>query len=191
MSYRAAASLLLGTVTIIAAIAATASGIAGSGQHPPGTSSGPSETGVAGGSTSGPQVCEVVNRVVRLRVIRTDAFPQNGFTFSFPATVTVRSRAAVREVARDLCALPTVPPGEVFHCPADFGIVYHLHFTLETGRSARPVTVDATGCQFVRGAGPGTRRVSTARSFWATLGRAMGLAHPTNATFRGSAGSPA
>jgi hypothetical protein len=186
--YRSAASLIVGLVALIAAIAATAGGIAGSGQRPPPGSSNTSPPPSTARSGPAPELCNVTSRVGTLTVTRTDGFPRNGFTFSFPSMITVHSAVAARKVARALCALPTVPQGAVFHCPADFGIVYHLAFKLETGGSVQPVTVDATGCQFVKGAGQGKRRAATAHSFWATLGRAMGLAHPTNTTFRGSAG---
>ena len=187
MSYRAAASLVMGLVALIAAIATTADVTAGPERRPAPASS----TSVPGTSTrSGPapQLCNVISQIERLTVTRADAYPQNGLTFSFPASVTVRSAPAASDVARALCALPHVPQGAVFHCPVDFGIVYHLVFTRKTGGSVQPVTVDATSCQFVHGAGPGTQTVSTTGSFWKTLGRAMGLAHPTNTTFSGSHG---
>lgn len=133
----------------------------------------------------GLQLCDAVNQVERLSVTRTDAFPQNGFTFSFPARVTVRSADAARGVAQALCALRPVPPTRTYSCPADFGIVYHLDFTLKSRRPVRPVTVDATGCGFAKGA-RGSQMALATPSFWEILGRAMGLAHPTNATFRGS-----
>jgi hypothetical protein len=185
MRYRTAAASVVGLVAITAAIAtATANVGAGTGQRR-GASTGATTTGVTTPSGPSTQLCNVAGGVEGLTVIRTDAFPQNGFTFAFPARVTVRP-AAARHVAEILCALQPVPQGAVFYCPADFGIVYHLVFTFETGAAVRPVTVDATGCQFVNGAGPGERTLFTTGSFWAVLGRAMGLVHPTEATFRGS-----
>lgn len=187
MSFRAAASLVMGLVALVAAIATTAGFTAGPERRAAPASStsvprSPTRTGPA------PRLCNVISQFERLTVTRADAYPQNGFIFSFPASVTVRSAPAAGGVARALCALPHVPQGAVFHCPVDFGIVYRLVFTLETGGPARPVTVDATGCRLVHGAGPGARTVSTTGSFWNTLGRAMGLDHATNTTFSGSHG---
>lgn len=119
---------------------------------------------------------------------RTDAFPENGFTFAFSARVTVHSTEAANGVARAICALPLVPTGAVFGCPADFGVVYHLVFTRTTGESMRSATADPAGCQFVDGAGPGAQSRTATDSFWATLGHALQLASPTNATFRGTQG---
>ena len=124
-----------------------------------------------------------ISRLDRLVVTRTDAFPQNHVRFTFPATVTVTDSTAVQAVARALCALPKMP-SDLLGCPADFGITYHLVFSAGD-RSFPSVSVDATGCETVRGLGT-VRWLSTSPGFWHTLGVAMGLAKPDNATFRGS-----
>lgn len=146
-------------------------------------------TAVAGASRSAQhagkqaRLCASAGTVTRLVVRRTDAFPQNHFQFSFPTSVVVDDTAAVRRVARALCALPPVPDTTI-SCPADFGISYHLAFS-RAGVRFRVVTLDATGCQTVSGLG---RRRWIARSpmFWSVLGTAMKLEHPSSTTFRGS-----
>lgn len=177
--HQALVSLVVGSVALYAAaLPATAGASEGGRQH--------RDAQTSTRAAPRPRLCDAVDHVDRLTVTRTDAFPQNGFTFTFPAKVTVRSRSTAMGVARAICALRAVPRGEVFHCPIDFGIVYHLDFHLKGGGSAQHVTVDATGCRFVTGAGPGKEARFTTRPFWAALGRAMGLPHPGNATFRGS-----
>jgi hypothetical protein len=103
--------------------------------------------------------------------------------FSFPANVAVANAMLVRNVARALCALPKMPSGSI-HCPADFGITYHLAF-FAGDREFPKVLVDSTGCASVKGIGE-IRWVEQSPSFWHTLGVAMGLSTPDYATFRGS-----
>lgn len=74
-------------------------------------------------------------------------------------------------------------PSGVLFCPADFGIVYHLVF-FSGARRLPPVSIDATGCETVRGLGV-TRWVARSPGFWRTLGTALHLATPGYATFRG------
>lgn len=139
---------------------------------------GPSRPASAADST----LCGSVPILDRLVVHRSDAFPQNHIRFSFPVEVTVTDATKVRAAAQALCSLPKMPSG-TFHCPADFGIVYHLVFSAGE-RASSPVEVDATACQRVRGLGP-LRWVARSPEFWPTLGRAMGLSSPSYATFRG------
>ncbi len=174
-------------VALTAATVTTISdGSAGPGRRPGALPSSLTTRGASTDSAPAPQLCRVIDEVDRLTVTRTDAFPQNGFTFSFPARVTIRATTVASAVAHAVCALRLVPKTGAFSCPAAFGIAYHLVFTRETGGSVEPVAADATGCQFLTGAGPGTQAMFTSNAFWAKLGRAMGLAHPTSATFRGS-----
>lgn len=145
--------------------------------------------GVAGAAPAAPQaarhtaLCASATSVTRLVVRRVDAFPQNHVHFSFPASVVVDRRTAVRKVARAVCALPVMPTGAM-HCPMDLGITYHLGFS-RPHRRFREVVLDATGCQTVQGL---TRARWIARSprFWRDLGLAMRLKHPSWSTFRGS-----
>jgi hypothetical protein len=131
--------------------------------------------------TASTSLCQSVPHLDRLVVRRRDAFPQNRMRFSFPKEMTVTHSASVREVAEALCALPVFPGG--MHCPMDLGIVYHLAFSA-SGQRFRTVSVDATGCQIVRGMGT-LLWVGRSPRFWSTLGEAMRLTHADNATFRG------
>jgi hypothetical protein len=142
---------------------------------------------VAGAAHSEPTtvhtpLCGSAGAVTLLIVRRTVAFPQNHFRFSFPSSVSVHRANAVRRVARALCALPPLPR-EVFGCPADFGILYHLQFVRGHQRF-RVVTLDATGCQTVHGLAT-ARWVARSPRFWQVLGVAMGLRQPAWETFRG------
>jgi hypothetical protein len=132
-------------------------------------------------------LCGSIPSLRRLVVSRTDAFPQNNFRFSFPTTVTVSNRSRVRAVARALCALPVMPTG-IHHCPADFGIVYHLAFSAP-GHLVSPVSAEIGNCEVVRGVGSSTRWVARSPGFWTTLGMAMGLTSPSSKTFAGSTGA--
>lgn len=128
-------------------------------------------------------LCRAVAHLDRLVVRRTDELPQDHFHFAFAAVVVVSHVAEVRQAASAVCGLPKMPHG-VFHCPADFGIDYHLTFAAN-GRIFPTVTLDATGCEQVNGLGP-TRWIARTPGFWHTLGTAMGMARPTENTFRGS-----
>ncbi len=124
-------------------------------------------------------------RVERLRVTRSR--PLNPERFAFPALAWSARVPEVRTLAAALCALPPVPRG-VFNCPIDLGVTYTLQFSLapDPSRGAltvRPVSYDATGCQFVTGAGT-ARRASP--DFTDALGVALGLGHASSATFAGT-----
>jgi len=160
-------ALLMVTMFVLAACGGAAGG-----------DPGPSRPASAADST----LCGLVPTLDRLVVRRSDAFPQNHMRFSFRAEVTVTDATKVRAAAQGLCSLPKVPSG-TFHCPADFGIVYHLVFSAGAW-ALSPVEVDATGCEMVRGLGH-VRWVARSPEFWPTLGRAMGLSSPSYATFRG------
>jgi hypothetical protein len=129
------------------------------------------------------RLCESTGLVTRLVVRRTDAFPQNHFRFSFPSAVSVDDATSARKVARALCSLPPVPD-TMISCPADFGISYHLQFFRGRARF-RVATLDATGCQMVRGLAQG-RWIARTPDFWHVLGTAMRVQRPSAATFRGS-----
>ena len=99
---------------------------------------------------------------------------------AFPSQGIVVSPAHARAVARALCALPTMPHG-IFNCPALFpGTSYQLRFTAD-GRALPVVTIEATGCETVTGAGPARRALSP--GFWRVLATAAGLSPPGQAAF--------
>lgn len=136
-------------------------------------------TGTAAGA-----LCGNADRVDRLVVERVNLIRQNHPYFTFPPKITVSDPAKARSVAQAACALPPMPRGPM-SCPADAGIVYRLTFTTG-GKKLPPVRAEATGCHEVRGIGQ-TRWTARSPDFWQTLGAVMGIGHPNNSTFGGTA----
>jgi hypothetical protein len=81
-----------------------------------------------------------------------------------------------------MCALPPMPAG-IFNCPLELGVLCRLSFTAG-GKTLRPVTLDAGGCQLVGGLGR-VRWAARSQHFWPALGRAAGLRWATFRTFAG------
>jgi len=142
-------------------------------------------------------VCADQGTVSAVRVARIPSLSQLGQSRPLPRAVpriTVRDPAKARALARAVCGLPAMPHG-VLSCPIDVGGGYQLVFTA-TGRTLHPVTVEATGCQTVTGAGPapaGPVRTGTARSgpaptrwvartpaFWTTFAHLTGIRAPAH-----------
>ncbi|MGD0686054.1 MAG: hypothetical protein ABSA03_13165 [Streptosporangiaceae bacterium] len=114
----------------------------------------------------------VVRRVILLR--------QPGKQhFGFPARVTVASATQARAVARSLCTLPS-PVSGIVNCPASFGINYKLRFAA-AGAAFPAVTIQATGCQAVTGAGK-PRTITRTPAFWTVLAKALGLRSPVRSS---------
>jgi hypothetical protein len=171
-----------------AVAAAAISLVACGGGSAPGnaTSAGtPAPTGPASQvrSLAGGPLCANAGAVDRLTVSRVNAIPANHPHFAFPATVTVTDAVQARTAAQALCALRP-EPGGVLACPADLGISYRLDFATSK-RSLPAVTIRVGGCEGISGAGL-TRSSMRTPAFWAVLGRAMGLTHPSHAAFAGS-----
>jgi len=99
--------------------------------------------------------------------------------FGFPARVAVTSATQARAVAKALCAVPS-PVSGVVNCPASFGIDYKLRFAAAAA-DFPVVTVQATGCQTVTGAGK-PRTITRAPAFWTVLGKALGLRSPVRSS---------
>jgi hypothetical protein len=132
---------------------------------------------------AGGLLCRDTAAVTRLVVTRVTALPQNHLHFAIPAGVTIANTATARGVAEAICGLPAMPHGQVMSCPADLGVSYRLSFA--AGRAAFPVvTVTASGCGGVSGAGPVRRATSAA--FWTDLARALGAPHPGAAALQGT-----
>ena len=85
-----------------------------------------------------------------LTVSRDNAWPVHHSRF--PQRVVVSRPQQARAVARAVCALPRMPRGPLA-CPADWGASYRLEFAA-AGRRFAVVTVQASGCRRVSGAGP-------------------------------------
>ena len=133
-------------------------------------------------SAGGGTLCADAGAVDQLAVSRVNSIPGNHLHFSFPATLAVTDAAQASAVARALCALQPEPRGIL--CPADLGIMYRLDFA-SAGHSFTPVNIRAGGCEGVSGAGV-SRWSMRSPAFWAVLGTAMGLTHPSHAAFVGT-----
>jgi hypothetical protein len=195
-------AVLLGAALAGCGSAASGSGT-GSGGLAPASSRPSSLPGGGGGAsghsgpvTSGDQagaLCPTRTAVTRLAVVRTapPSVPPaarnrdsvRALRFAFPARVNVTSAAQARAVAAAICGLPVMPSGAV-NCPAEFpGTSYQLRFA-EGGRRLPVVTVQATGCDVIHGAGP-ARWVANSPGFWGVLGHAMGLYQARQPVFQG------
>lgn len=155
-----------------------------SGAAPAASSSGSasgSPNAAASPSAAVAPLCQNTGAVTSLRISR---IPANGHVPQeqavFPGQVTVASPVQARAVARALCALPAMPHG-ILSCPAMFpGTSYQLSFTAASLRFSA-VTVDATGCEAVTGAGPVRRALDP--GFWRVLSVAAGISPPGQSAF--------
>jgi hypothetical protein len=125
-------------------------------------------------------------------VARIPSLSQLGQSKPVPRAVpqiTVRDRAKARALASAVCGLPAMPHG-VLSCPIDVGGGYRLTFTA-SGWTLRPVTVEATGCESVTGAGPAqadtarpgagpTRWVARTPGFWPRFAQLTGIRAPAH-----------
>jgi len=132
-------------------------------------------------------VCEDLAAVGVVRVARIPSLSQLGQSKPLPRTVpriTVRDRAKARALARAVCGLPAMPHG-VLSCPMNVGGGYQLVF-IASGRTLHPVTVEATGCESVTGAGAAhtgaapTRWVARTPGFWTTFAQLTGIRAPAH-----------
>ena len=161
----------IGTVCLLASAAASLA-VAGCGSvsgttvarasRPPGPAA-----GVAAG------LCAAVPEVDTLTVSRDDAWPVHHSRF--PQRVVVSRPRQVQAVARAVCALPRMPRGPLA-CPADWGASYRLDFAAP-GRRFAVVTVQASGCRRVSGAGPARWAVQSP-GFWPALNQAGAVPWP-------------
>lgn len=133
---------------------------------------------------AGDDLCQVTTVVKRLEVQRVDPSDPSR-TFSFPARVPVTNPAAARRIAVDVCALPAVPSGVVYHCPAGADITYNLRFSTVDG-DVISIEAGPTSCQYVWGHRFTMRRTALSPGFWHELGNAMGLHRPSLQTFVGT-----
>jgi len=153
-----------------------------SASAPPGSGSSPTATGSAPSSQAA--LCRGSEAVTGLDIVRDHGprVPQQP-QIAFPNQVTVSSPDSARSVARAVCALPSMPHG-VINCPALFPwTTYQLRFTVD-GRPLPAVTIEATGCEAVTGAGP-VRRADTSPGFWRVLAMAGDVTPPGRSAFSG------
>ena len=173
----------LAAATVAAVVACGSGGSAASAGHTASPSSSVSSGNVAAGGSG---LCGAATQVDSLTVQRTSALPGNHPRFAFPATEKVSNAPDAQSVAQSLCALQPASH-TVIACPADFGITYKLTFAAGSHRFA-PVTLDAAGCELVRGLGA-ARHITTSNVVWRRLGVAIGIPHPSQAAFAGTSAS--
>jgi hypothetical protein len=166
------------------AVAAAATVAACASSSPSGTGAKAASSPAASGNVaaSGSGLCGAAAKLDSLTVQRSDALPGSQVRFTFPATEQVSSAPRTQSVAQSLCALPSVAHMQVA-CPADFGITYRLTFVAGDHQYA-PVTVSAAGCEMVHGLGQ-VRQIRASDPVWRQLGVAIGIPHPSQATFAG------
>jgi predicted small secreted protein len=167
-------SLLL---TACGSVRAPAAGTAGAA--PSGASGSPAAAGSGSGAAQA-TLCADPAAVTRLQIVRVLGPRVPEAQTAFPRQYAVIGPAGARAVARALCVLPVMPRG-IMSCPAMFpGTSYQLHFTA-AGRPLPAVTLEATGCDTVTGAGQVRRATSAA--FWRVLATAAGLSPPGQRVF--------
>ena len=165
-------SLLLAACGSVRAPAASTAGAA-----PARASGSPSASGTGSAPSA---LCQDTAAVTSLRIVRIPGLRVPEAQTAVPSKFAVIGAAGARAVARALCALPAMPPG-IMSCPALFpGTTYQLRFTTG-GRPLPPVTIEATGCATVTGAGP--VRQATSAGFWRVLAAAAGLSPPGQGVF--------
>ena len=165
---------LSGRLCLLAAAGAVL-GVTGCGSVSGTSAMGPTGRPASTPAAAAARLCTAVREVDSLTVIRNDVFPQNHLRFRFPRRVTTSRPQQAQAVARAVCALPRMPRG-TFACPADWGVSYRLEFAA-AGRRFEVVTVDASGCQQISGAGP-VRWLLRSPGFWTVLERATGVPSP-------------
>jgi hypothetical protein len=167
-------SLLL---TACGSVRAPAAGTAGTA--PARATGSPTAAGASSGAAQA-TLCADPAAVTRLQIVRIVAPRVPGAQTASPSRFAVIGPAGARAVARALCALPGMPRG-IMSCPAMFpGTSYQLRFTA-AGRPLPAVTLEATGCGTVTGAGQVRRATSAA--FWRVLATAAGLSPPGQRVF--------
>ena len=127
-------------------------------------------------------VCADRAEVRSVLVTRLPTITQLGQTKPLPRklpSITVRDRAKARALARLVCSLPPMPHG-VVNCPVAFGGGYQLVF-MTSGLHLPAVTVRASGCETVTGAGGRAARwVARSPKFWTSLSRLTGIQAPAH-----------
>jgi hypothetical protein len=175
-------SLALGPVLLAAcgSVPAPGSGAAPAASASRGADGSANAAVSPGAGSASAALCQNTSAVTGLRIVRVHGGHVPEEQSVLPSLVAVVSPAHARDVARALCALPAMPPG-IFSCPAMFpGTTYELTFTADGPRFA-PVTIEATGCETVTGAGPVRRALDP--GFWRVLAVAAGISPPGQPAF--------
>ena len=104
-----------------------------------------------------------------LVITRTNELPQNKIPAFTPRTV--QDAQAVQQLYQAAYTQPFLPMG-IYHCPADFGVVYHLQF-LHQGTTMLQATLDASGCRSLSLGTAPTRQTTDA--FWSLFATVAGI----------------
>ncbi len=176
---------------VIATAALAGCGQVGAGQGAPraagsGPRAGQSRAVQSPGQPGAPMavwsVCADPAAVTSVRVVRLPSRGQLGQTKPVPEklpSIVIRDRARARGLALLVCGLPKMLHG-VYACPVDIGGGYQLIFAAG-GRSRPAVTVRASGCESVTGAGPGgVRWAGKSPGFWTRLAKLTGIRAPAH-----------
>lgn len=162
------------TLTIGALVVLAACGSAVAGGHPASTG-GRGATPVPGGKASaGVALCVDIPKLTSATVSGATSLHALEPDLVLPRGITIREPLQVRALAGALCGLPESPRGPV-NCPAQFIGSLQLAFAAG-GHVFRPVSVEVSGCQVVRGLGPA--RTVPSPVFWRTLSKDLGLEFP-------------
>jgi hypothetical protein len=171
--------VVLGSLLLAAcgSVRAPAASTAGGASARASGSSAAAGSGVGSGQAA---LCTDTAAVTGLRIVRLPGLRVPEAQAAIPKQFAVIGPAGARAVARALCALP-VTSRVIMNCPAMFpGTSYQLRFTA-AGRSLPAVTLQATGCDTVTGAGQVRRATSAA--FWRVLAMAADLSPPGQGVF--------
>jgi len=184
-------------LVVIASAALAACGPVRAGAAHPAAASHPSTGRPAAAAVANGPVCRSPGAVSVVRVTRIPSLSQLEQSKPLPRVaprITLRDPGKAHALARAICGLPAMPHG-IISCPMDTGGGYRLVF-IAAGRTLHPVTVEATGCQTVTGAGSApasTAPASTAPAstapvrwvmrtpgFWATFADLTGISDPAH-----------
>jgi hypothetical protein len=178
-----AAGLMIGLAACGTTVAGT--GTAASGTAPAGGAAATAQPSVSGVNPGGVMVgagpakatalCRAVPALTRMTFLRSTRPPGLHVREVLPAGFTIKDPATVRQLAKLLCVLPAVPPGQMA-CPNDMGASYRLFFAAGH-RGFGEVTVELSGCRVVTGLGP-ARSWSTSTALQQALSQHFGIHFP-------------
>lgn len=109
--------------------------------------------------------------VTSLHVLRSGDNPLHHIP---PLDRTVSDAAKVQHLYNVLHALPPFPRDQIMHCPADFGVLYHLTF-YHDGAEVSWATVNPYGCQGVTLPNGDIRWSANVDYLWQVFADALGV----------------
>jgi hypothetical protein len=165
-SRAALAAIAVGAIIVLAGCGSAVAGGRSASAGGPGASPVP-----GGKASAGVALCIDIPKLTSVAVSRTMALHAVQPDLVLPRGITIREPLLVRDLATALCGLPKSPRGPV-NCPPQLVGSLRLGFAAG-GRLFRPVTIQVSGCQVVRGLGPA--RTVPSSAFWRTLGKDLGF----------------